>query len=201
MNLKKHILKQASGRIMIVQKQQRKWHVYTIHEGFSLVELMLAMVIFAVIALALNKGILQSHKMATNSIYMTSAYAVAYGYAEQIMATDYEDLLASVKDPLVPLNLKAVSPMGGGESDDLLYLNINNERDIIIDIRDDADGSERAVAMPMQIWIEASDMDRGVRPYKSLEIKIRFDYKSPLKRKNKWVREHVHFVKSAVPSY
>ena len=160
---------------------------------------MIAMTIFAVVALALGKTIIQTRKLADTSIHNT----IAYGYAEQIMAMDYEDLLNSVNDPTsTPLTLKAVTPSSTSslEVDDLLYLNTVNNKDILIDILE-SNGSERSIYMPMNFTLTATNLDIGANPYKAVQIQIFYNYESPSKRYDRWVNDSIHFVKSAVQIY
>ena len=61
-------------------------------EGYSLVELMIAMTLFAFISLGIIVGTLQAREIAENNIRQATALTVANGFLEQIRGLDYSSL-------------------------------------------------------------------------------------------------------------
>lgn len=172
--------------------------------AFSLVEVIVAMAVFSIAALGLAKTVFQSRAMAEGSIYMTTAHGVAYGYAEQLMAMDFADVMTSYNDPDIPLEMRALSPSSKSSSveiDDPLYFNVWTDKDIVVDIREEGT-SEIAIEMPMRFRVKATYLDSGSDPRKAFELTLSYAYKSPSRRgDNDWVMDDIRFVKSAVPVY
>ncbi|NJM55226.1 MAG: prepilin-type N-terminal cleavage/methylation domain-containing protein [Verrucomicrobiae bacterium] len=64
--------------------------------GFSLTEVLLALTLFAFLALALASGLIVSRKLAESSVYESTAIGVASGYLEQMKGMVYADLVAAL---------------------------------------------------------------------------------------------------------
>ncbi len=172
-------------------------------QAFSLVEVIVAMSIFAFIALGLASAIMQSRRMSEGSIYQTTAYGVVYGYSEQIMAMDFMDFILSMEDPTLPIVMRAISPSskaGSVDIEDFLFLNQWSDKEIVLDVRDEGAG-ERSVIMPMRIRITANRLDTGVDPREAIEITLEYSFEKPVGNQSVTVNDSIHFVKSAVPIY
>ncbi len=171
--------------------------------AFSLVELIVAMVVFSIAALGLTKTVFQSRKMAEGSIYMTTAHGVAFGYAEQLMAMDFGDVMTCYNDPDVALEMRALSPSTKSSSvevEDLLYFGAWTEKDIVVDIRQEG-STEKAIEMPMRFRIDGNYLNSGADPREAIEVTLSYSYKTPARRNDEWVQDDIRFVKSAVPVY
>nr|WP_269539266.1 type II secretion system protein [Cerasicoccus sp. TK19100] len=174
--------------------------------GMSLVEVLVATVLFGLLAMVTTNSVLMSRRLAETNIYMVTANDIAQGYAEQMMAMDFEvDIKKSVEDHKVPLSLRAVTPSLANNSttvDDLLYFgdDVTNSRDIVIDLRGE-DGDLRQVVMPMRFTLSARDLNTGSKPYQAYEIRINYEYKTPAGRGSKWLDGSVCVVKSVIPIY
>ncbi len=172
----------------------------------TLVEVLVASVLFGILALVTTNSVLMSRRMAEGNIYMVTAHDIAQGYAEQIMTLDYdEDIKPSVKNNSVPLTLKAVTPSLENNSntvDDELYFGATNvvEKSIVIDLRGDGEEIQQ-VTMPMRIQLSANDLNSGSKPYQAYEIRIDYEYQAPSGQGKRWKSGSVCFVKSVIPIY
>lgn len=179
---------------------------FKMRRGMSLVEVLVATVLFGLLAMVTTNSVLMSRRLAETNIYMVTANDIAQGYAEQMMAMDFEvDIKKSVEDNKVPLSLRAVTPSLANNSttvDDLLYFgdDVTNSRDIVIDLRGE-DGDLRQVVMPMRFKLTARDLNTGSKPYQAYEIRINYEYKTPAGRSSKWLDGSVCVVKSVIPIY
>lgn len=184
-------------------QQIRQSYGHTSRSGFSLIEIMIAMSLFAVVSLGLGKAMIQSRKMAESSIYLTTAHGVAYGYAEQIMVMDYTDFETSAITNNVPLTLKAISPSsttGSIEIDDPLYIGVWTDKDIVIDVKGSGT-EEHTIVMPMRFSLSATSLNSGINPREAYEIKLAYQFKSPSRRDDSWQSDTINFVKSSIPVY
>ncbi|WP_309398866.1 type IV pilus modification PilV family protein [Cerasicoccus maritimus] len=174
--------------------------------GMSLVEVLVATVLFGILAMATGGSVLMSRRMAETNLYSVTAHDIAQGYAEQIMAMDFDgDIAASVINNSLPLTLKSVTPSLTNESstvDDYLYFggDTTNEKMIMIDLKGDGD-EQRQVEMPMRFTLQANDLNTGSNPYQAYEIRIDYEYQTPAGRGQRWVSGSVCLVKSVIPIY
>lgn len=155
--------------------------------GMSLVEVMIAMVIFAMVALGITKAVLQSTQIAQNNIVRNTAYTAAQGYLEQIKSLPLVTIREALADPEeTPLPTMSVSALDSGqiEIDDSLFLDGpddslsgqddgSNFRRILIDLREvEGEGDPREVTMDTWFDIDIEDVEN--RSY-SHSITIRFE--------------------------
>ncbi len=71
--------------------------------GFTLLEVMLAMSILALVAVGVTQNLILTRGISESNIRDSTAVAAASGYLEQIKGMEYERILASVRDPATPL--------------------------------------------------------------------------------------------------
>ena len=155
--------------------------------GMSLVEVMIAMVIFAMVALGITKAVLQSTQIAQNNIVRNTAYTAAQGYLEQIKSLPLVTIREALADPEgTPLPTMSVSALESGqiEIDDALFLDGpddslsgqddgSNFRRILIDLRE-VEGEEDPREVTMDTWFDIDIEDVENRSY-SHSITIRFE--------------------------
>jgi prepilin-type N-terminal cleavage/methylation domain-containing protein len=119
--------------------------------GFSLIEVILAMVILAMIAIGVTKGLIMTRGMAETNIREMTANAVASGYIEQLKSMPYARIVSSVRDNAIPLP----TVLSLGEPDPL-YIGSWETKSIVID--EDMDtGKERR--MPLHVMVELDDLE------------------------------------------
>ncbi len=93
--------------------------------GFSLLESVIAMTVFTIVALGITGLVIQARKVAENNILRNTAFTVAQGYLEQIRSISVRDIEAAIADPQnVPIPTKSVSAtaVSSIEQDDDLFL-------------------------------------------------------------------------------
>lgn len=170
--------------------------------GFSLVEMLISMAVFSIVAIAFTTSVMQTRRLSETNIYKTTAFSIAHSYAEQIMATDYDDLLESIGDQNIPIEFHSINPSSGGEvtqKQDLIYLGEKNEKDVVIDLR--GEDEENIVNMPMVFRVTANDLNTGANPQQAIEFNITYRYKTPSGATTRWLEDEVSFVKSMVPIF
>lgn len=119
--------------------------------GFSLMEVMLAMVILTLIAMGISQGLVSARSISETNIREVTANAVASGYLEQMKAIEYSTLMISIRDPNVPV--PTVLSLG---APDPLYLDQWVTKSVVID-EDPITKKERR--MPMHVRLELEDLE------------------------------------------
>jgi len=119
--------------------------------GFTLLEVMLALVILAVIAVGITRSLIMTRGLAETNIRESSAVAAASGYLEQMKSMEYERILTSVRDPDVPIP----TVLAEGQPDPL-FLDQWMEKELVID-QDAQTGQERT--MPLWVRLEVQDLE------------------------------------------
>lgn len=117
-------------------------------KGFTLVEVMLAIVILAFIAIGISQNLVMTRGIAETNIRESTANAAASGYLEQIKSMDYERIMSSVRDPDLPLP----TVLSQGVADPI-YLGQWMEKSIIID-EDAQTGKERRMPFHLRLTVE-----------------------------------------------
>ena len=72
-------------------------------KGFSLVELIIAMCIFGMLALAFSLTTIYTRRAADAAVVESTSMTVASSYLEQLKSIDYEKVVSSIRDASVPL--------------------------------------------------------------------------------------------------
>lgn len=155
-------------------------------QGMSLVEIMIAMVVFMILALGVTRAVIQSQQIAQNNIIRNTAYTIAQGYMEQIKSLALIEVLNAMDDPDgTPLPTMSISALAEDDIEELdpLFLDGpdralsgrtdgSNFREILIDLQEDAEGDPREVTM--DAWFDVDITDISNRSY-SHAIIIRFE--------------------------
>ncbi|MFP4351357.1 MAG: prepilin-type N-terminal cleavage/methylation domain-containing protein [Puniceicoccaceae bacterium] len=155
--------------------------------GMSLVEVMIAMVIFMMLALGITQAVLQSTRIAQNNIVRNTAYTAAQGYLEQIKSLPFQAILDALDDPEeTPLPTMSISALDAVqlEVSDSLFLDGPDEplagqedgsnfREILIDLRE-VEGGEDPREITMDTWFDVDIEDVSHHSY-SHAITIRFE--------------------------
>lgn len=119
-------------------------------KGFSLVEVMIAMAILAVIAMGISQNLILTRGIAETNIREVTANSVISGYLEQLKSMQYERILVSVRDPSKPLPTK----LSEGEPDPL-FLGQWMTKTVVID--EDKDGNTTRT-MPLHVRVGIEDL-------------------------------------------
>ncbi len=166
------------------------------HAGFSLVEIMIAMVIFTMLALGITGTVIQSQRIAQNNILSNTAYTVVQGYLEQLKTISSGEIEAALLAPAtVPLRTRSISALGSGNEtqvDDFLYLNGFNAKEILIDLQEKPNVPPREIVMHLWVDLNIEPSPPGTGRY--YRITIDFDYevrgmrRPPTREALCWVR-------------
>lgn len=149
----------------------------------TLVEIMIAMVVFGFLAVAITASVIQSQQIAQNNILRNTSYTIAQGYLEQIQSLPIADLQAAMDDPDgVPLSTLSVSAVDTGdiEVEDPLYLDGpdetlpgrssgSNYREILIDLQELNNGDTKELFMDAWFDVEIEFLGLSTSSY-AIEI-------------------------------
>ena len=116
--------------------------------GFTLLEVMMAMAILALVAVGVTQNLILTRGISESNIRDSTAVAAASGYLEQIKAMEYEQILATVRDPSAPLP----TVLNQGDPDPI-YLDEWMTKMIVID-EDIDSGSERTMPFHVRVGID-----------------------------------------------
>jgi prepilin-type N-terminal cleavage/methylation domain-containing protein len=118
--------------------------------GFSLVEVMIAMGLLAMIAMGISQNLILTRGIAETNIREVTANSVISGYLEQLKSMQYERILTSVRDTSKPLPTK----LSEGQPDPL-YLGQWMTKTVVID--EDKNGNVERT-MPLHVHVEIEDL-------------------------------------------
>ncbi|MFP4166380.1 MAG: prepilin-type N-terminal cleavage/methylation domain-containing protein [Opitutales bacterium] len=127
--------------------------------GFTLVEVMIAATLFALLAGGISAGILQARRLAEQNVYRVSALTIAQGYLEQMKGMVY-DQLSTDPDTAIPTELNYGDP-------DPLYPETWNEKQI--DIHDTPGNPDD----DMRMWVRPTITQTAYR--KMIQIDLRWE--------------------------
>jgi prepilin-type N-terminal cleavage/methylation domain-containing protein len=154
--------------------------------GFSLVEMLIAMVIFAVLSIGLSKSLIYSQQMAEDNLYEATSLTVASSFIEQIKAVSYARLLepkqVGGKDVIEVV-------IGNGLLYDLI-LDEKNELEVPI-VTDNSGTANKMLTLGLTPSVTRMDSGSG------FWIEVYYEYEHP---KTKRVRsQSLRNARSAVP--
>lgn len=155
-------------------------------KGFSLVEVMIGFMVFSILALSLTATALHTLRSAQLNIMRNTAFATAQGFLEQLKSIPESSIRAALADPEgTPLPTRSVSAAhasGINHIDSPLYLDDphataqgSNHRKILLDLREQDDGSFSEVTMDMWFKLEITPLSSS----RGYLIEIEFSYESP----------------------
>jgi hypothetical protein len=172
--------------------------------GYSLLELMIGSGVFAIIAVAISASTALSSQMAVSNIYRNTAYTVAQGYSEQIKSIVFAEIKAALEDP-ANNNIPTVSLSKGAgtvsELSDPLTFGVRTEKTIVVDIEEQADGTERDRTMQMWVTPLGLDLSTTAADMDAIEITLDFEWKLSDQSITEIERGNLKIVKTAVNEY
>ncbi|MGF1449314.1 MAG: type II secretion system protein J [Opitutales bacterium] len=156
-------------------------------DAFTLMEMMIAMAIFMLLALGLTAGVFQARRLAESNIVRNTAFTVAQGYLEQIKSMSADELQAALANPNgTPVPTMSVSAQATGviEIADPLFLTgsdtspsgraATNLKTILVDLQPDEAGD--AQELLLDVWFDLNVTQVGQRTYQTV---LDFEYQSP----------------------
>ena len=147
--------------------------------GYSLVEVMVGIGIFALLAGGIASSTALNSRLAISNIYRNTAYTVVQSYAEQIKSIDYVDIEAALLDP-ANVNIPTVSlSVGAGavsQLSDPLRFGVRTEKSIIIDVEQNDDGTERERRMQLWVTPRGVNLKGTADDLSAIEITLDFEW-------------------------
>lgn len=137
--------------------------------GFTLLELMIALTLLSIIAMGLTAGNILSRRNAEGAIHESTAVTIATGYMEQLKSMEYQTILASVEDPMIPLPTK----INQGTLDPL-YLDQWNQKEVTLNIN-----TEGVVVQTMIVEVRPSIMDMSANGERILGMEMVYRWQRP----------------------
>jgi len=176
-------------------------------QGFSLVEIIVGMVLFALLAIGIASATLQSQRLAYQNIYKNTAFTVAQGYAEQIKSLGFNDVLSALIDHNnTPIPTKSLSTLGSSQTGDLeindpLFFGQRNEKAVLIDIKRDASGNISHY-QTMKVWItpEGDFLGNQTNSLGAIEISLLFEWQLDAST-DRLGRQQINLVKTDISEY
>ena len=149
--------------------------------GVTLMEVIVGMAIFMLVAIALTGSVIQARKLSTQNILENTAQTAVLGYMEQIKSIAYVELLAIYNDPgqTIPIPTTSGSAIALGKTDiaDPLILNQENHKEIVIDIDFDDEGTV-VETRTMDLWVTPR-MTRNAwaeSSYRAIEMRLDYEW-------------------------
>lgn len=172
--------------------------------GFTLAEVVIGMMVFAILATSSSVAFVQTQKLAHANIMHNTARTVLQGYIEQIKGVQYFKLLEAIDDPTnIPLPTKSISSLIQGEEiqiSDSLYLNIENQKSVLLDIIDDGSGNLVTHTMDLFVTPTANNI-LSTAGIDVIEFTLTYEYESLFKGMNTTHAGTVRFIKTSVSEF
>jgi len=108
--------------------------------GFSLVEVLIALALFGVMATGFMASSLFAKRTAESALAESTALTVASGYMEQVKSINYNSLVASVQDTSIP-----VATVNNQGVVDPVYLNAYSDKTIPIRFNEDGSTAQNII--------------------------------------------------------
>ncbi len=173
-------------------------------EGFTLIEVIVGMLVFAMLATTSSVAFVQTQKLAHANIMHNTARTVLQGYVEQIKGVQYFKLLESINDPTtIPLPTKSISSIATGDDiqlADTLFLNQENYKKVLIDLIDRGGGVFDEHTMDLYVTPVVTNIN-STAGVQVLEFKLNYRYESLFKGINASHTGTVRFIKTSVSEF
>ncbi len=169
--------------------------------AFTLVEVMMGTMIFAIAGVGVLTGLLQARKMTEGSIYVATATTVAQGYIEQIKNMEFNLLDGSTIPELIsqgtPDSL-TISPLVADVETGDTTTDIVNTR--AIDINNTPSNSEDDLNINFVVYVQdITDEANGVGDAR--RIVLRWDYTDNTTGSDVAVGNTLYAIRSRIPTF
>lgn len=146
----------------------------------------------------------QTQKLAHSNVMHNTAVTVLQGYIEQIKGIQYHKLLEVLDDPEnTPLATKSISSLNDSENiqvDDPLYLNIENSKEVLLDLIEDENGNLDTYTMQVYVTPTAKNI-LSTSGREAIEFKITFRYESVFQGVASSHTRNVQFLKTSITEF
>lgn len=172
--------------------------------GFTLVEVIVGLMVFAILATTSSVAFVQTQKLAHANVMHNTARTALQGYVEQIKGIQYYKLLEALADPAItPLPTKSISSLTEGEEiqiSDSLFLDQENYKEILLDIIDRGEGVYDTHTMDLYVTPTATNIINSAG-IEVIEFKLNFRYESLFRGINTSHTGTVRFIKTSVSEF
>ena len=182
-------MKSANGLRRISSEGLPRWRSC---RGMTLVETIVAMTVFSLMAAGVIGLTVQSRRMAESAIRENTAATVAQGYLEQIKSIEYSALVDAVGDPT---NI-AIPTKTDQDTNDPILLNVQNQKTLVIH----TDGAG-APSRFMRFWITVQGTDLAAAGRRAIEFTVQFQWEGNDRYIGDTKNSSIRFVRSYVPTY
>jgi prepilin-type N-terminal cleavage/methylation domain-containing protein len=173
-------------------------------KGFTLVEVAIGMAIFVMLLISGSAAITQTQKLAHSNIMHNTARTVVEGYMEQMKGISYYKFQEALADKTkVPIETMGISSLKTGTDiyfADPLYLDVENKKEVLLDLIEEKDGSFTPNTMNLYITPTITDIT-ATEGLQVLEITLEFTYESIYNRSAKAYTNSIRFIKTSVSEY
>ena len=152
--------------------------------GLTLVEVMIAFVVFTAASIGIMTSVIMSQKAAYKAVRQNAAFNAAQGYLEQMRSMPFSTFETIFNDGSG--TLPTVSSSAGVNAivdDPITYFATtstlaaeHDAKTVIIDIQDDGEGGEVQITMPMQFRLELRSLtanpSTGDAPWNAFEVTL-----------------------------
>lgn len=172
--------------------------------GFTLVEVVVGLLVFAILATTSSVAFVQTQKLAHANVMHNTARTVLQGYVEQIKGLQYYKLLEVVDDPVAnPIRTKSISSLSEGDEiqiDDFLILNQENHKEVVLDLIYHEGGEIEQHTMNLYVTPSAKNIftSEGIEV---IEFTLDFQYESLFKGIKSRHAGTVRFIKTSVSEF
>ena len=172
--------------------------------GFTLVEVAIGMTIFVFLLISGSSAIVQTQKLAHSNVMHNTARTVIEGYMEQMKGLSYAEYQEAMAEPdKVPFSTKGISSIKVGADityDDPLFIGIENKKEGLLDIQEDAAGVKTPITMDVFVTPRLQNLaaTEGLEAY---EVTLTYRYESIYKGVTKDYQGAIRFIKTAVSEY
>lgn len=153
--------------------------------GVTLVELLFALGIFGLLSAGLILSVYYSQNLANQNIVRSTVETAMIGYQEQIRSIAYSSLLQAYDNPQsTPIPTKSLSVIaaqegGAVELDDPLYLDISNEKEIVLDV-DRNDNGQITDLKTVTLWVtpQLQTLSADEFGYEAFEVTLDYSWET-----------------------
>ena len=169
-------------------------------EGFTLIESIIGLGIFALLAAGVASASLLTSRIAISNVYSNTAYSIAQGYAEQIKSISYLEISNALEESgTYSIPCQSLSVAGESSSDPLVF-GSRIEKDIVVDQHKNADDSITERTMKMWVTTTGSDLS-STEGIKVIEVTLFFEWQVMDGRSNHVRSGLIKIIKTDVSEY
>jgi len=160
--------------------------------------------VFAIVAAGVASSTSLTSRLAISNLYSNTANTVVQGYAEQIKSiryTEIKEALDSGGTEAIPTMSLTTASGTLSELSDPLFFGVRSEKQVVIDVEKQSDGSERERVMRLWVTPTGNDLTGTAANLSAIEVTLAYEWeeadRSILRRKS----GEVKIVKTAVSEY